>query len=406
MKSFTHSDALIARARCSEALIAERPSLFLTGYEPANGAPRFVHSARGARIIDVDGNEFIDLLMGYGSVILGHAHPAVQDAVYAALANGANPTLLCEVQIDLAERIQRLVPNAERVTFLKTGSDAVGAAVRLARAIKRKRYVLQWGQHGWHDWCCTRSPGVLEESRRYAVGFKYDDIDHLRSQFERHEGDVACVVMMPYAEELPSPGYLQDVQSLCHEYDALLVFDEVRSGFRIALGGAQEFYKVDADLVAFSKAMGNGYPISAIAGRAAHMACVLDLQITITYYRDPIPFSAALATLSELESGVALQRIAVLGQILKNHVSTLADRWSIPVALVGQDSSPSLRFNFDDSTKNSRAVRAFCSAMIGEGIIIHPLNHWFLSSSLGPDEEDRLLHAITASMAKIARLFG
>lgn len=406
MTSFAISDALTARARRAEALIAERPSLFLTGYEPANGAPRFVRSARGSRVIDVDGNEFIDLLMGYGSVILGHAHPAVQDAVHAALANGANPTLLSEVQIDLAERIQRLVPNAERVTFLKTGSDAVAAAVRLARAIKRKRYVLRWGQHGWHDWCCTESPGVLEDAKRYTIGFKYDDIEHLRSQFQRYKGDVACVVMMPYAEELPSPGYLQDVRNLCHEYDALLVFDEVRSGFRIALGGAQEFYNVDADLVAFSKAMGNGYPISAIAGPAAHMAHVLDLQITITFYRDPISISAALATLSELENGVALKRIAALGQTLKSHISALASQWSIPVTLVGQDSSPSLKFQFDDSSKNGRAIRMFCSAMIGEGIILHPLNHWFLSSSLGPDEEDRLLQATTVSVKKTAKLLG
>jgi len=406
MQSFKKSDALVARAKRSEALIGERPSLFLTGYEPVRGAPKFVRSAQGSRIIDIDGNEFVDLVMGYGSVILGHAHPAVQDSVCAALANGANPTLLSEVHVVLAEKIQELVPNAERVTFLKTGSDAVSAAVRLARAITRRRYVLQWGMHGWHDWCCAESPGVLQDTKRYTVGFKYGNIEHLRALFERYANDVACVVMMPYSEELPEPGYLEEIRKICTQSDALLIFDEVRSGFRLALGGAQQYYRVNADLVAFSKAMANGFPISAVAGREIYMSYVLDLNLTVTFYRDPIPMSAALATISELEKGDALKKLVDIGNILKSHIACAGDRWSVPVALSGHEATPTLRFGFPDDRTNKHATRAFCSSMIGEGVLVHPLHHWFLSASISQDDLSRVLEATDASLGKVAKLFA
>lgn len=404
MQSFKVSDELIARAKSAEALIAERPSLFLTGYEPARGSPKFVRSARGSRIIDVDGNEFVDLVMGYGSVILGHAHPAVQENVYAALANGANPTLLSEVHVILAEKVRELVPNAEKVTFLKTGSDAVDAAVRLARAITRKRYILQCGMHGWHDWCCPESPGVLHESKQYTLSFKYGCAEDLERLITRFTGDVAGVVMMPYCDELPALGYLQHVRKICTQAGALLIFDEVRSGFRVALGGAQQYFGVNADLVALSKAMANGFPISALAGTSSLMSNVLDLNLTVTFYRDPIPMSAALATIRELERSNALDKLVETGRLLKSHISQISERLSIPAELVGHEATPTLRFGFPDIGSNRRAIRAFSSAMIGQGVMVHPLHHWFLSASLTEEDLSRVLLAAEKSLTSVAQL--
>ncbi|WP_158666139.1 aminotransferase class III-fold pyridoxal phosphate-dependent enzyme [Pseudomonas sp. SWI36] len=396
------SDTLVKRAAKSEALIGERPSLFLTGYEPVKGAPKFVRSAFGSRIVDVDGNEFVDLIMGYGSVILGHAHPAVQEKVYASISNGANPTLLSEVHVELAEKIQSLVPNAEKVTFLKTGSDAVSAAVRLARAITRRKYVLQWGMHGWHDWCCIESPGVLQDTKKYTIGFKYGDLDNLQNHFQCHPTDIACVVMMPYCEELPGLDYLEKIRGICTEFGALLIFDEVRSGFRSALGGAQQYFNVNADLVAFSKAMANGFPISALAGREIYMSHVLDLHLTITFYRDPIAMSAALETIKELERGETLRKLVDIGSSLRSHVGCVAEQCSIPVRLTGHEATPSIKFGFLDDDKNKRATRAFCSSMIGEGVLVHPLSHWFLSGSITNQDLSKVKRAISISMERVS----
>jgi len=355
-------------------------------------------------LVDVDGNEFVDLVMGYGSVILGHAFPSVQKSVCSALANGANPTLLSEIHVILAEKIQQLVPNAERVTFLKTGSDAVSAAVRLARAITRRKFVFQWGMHGWHDWYCVESPGVLEDSKRFTVAFNYNDIEQLRTLFEAHAGDVACVVMMPNSEELPKFGYLEAVRELCTKHGALLIFDEVRTGFRLALGGAQQYFRVNADLVAFSKAMANGYSISAIAGKLDYMSSILDLRLTTTFYRDPIPMAAALATINELESSDALRRLVDLGNILKSHVAAASSGSSIPVALIGHEAMPTMKFGFTDSSYNQRALRAFSSSMVSEGVLIHPLHHWFLSASISDDDLSKILHATTVSLRKVVEI--
>lgn len=404
MQSFKKSEDWIVRAKNSEALIGERPSLFLTGYEPVKGAPKFIQSAQGCRLTDVDGNNFVDLIMGYGSVILGHANPIVQESVYTALTNGANPTLLSEVHVILAEKIQAIVPNAERVTFLKTGSDAVSAAVRLARVITGRKYILKCGMHGWHDWCCFESPGVLQETKNYTIGFNYGDIEHLRDLLNLHKNDVACIVMMPYSDELPKLDYLQEVRRLCTQYDVLFVLDEVRSGFRVALGGAQQYFKVDADLVAFSKAMANGYPISALAGKASYMSHILDLNLTFTFYRDPIPMSAALATINELERGSALKKLVDIGKTLKSHIHCSANKNSIPTVLTGHEATPTLKFGFSEEKTNKHAMRAFCSSMIGEGVLVHPLHHWFLSSSIDDDDLSKILEATDVSLSKVAKL--
>jgi glutamate-1-semialdehyde aminotransferase len=174
----------------------------------------------------------------------------------------------------------------------------------------------------------------------------------------------------------------------------------------VAPGGAQQYFGVDADLVAFSKAMANGFPISAIAGPSDLMSHVLDLNLTVTFYRDPIPMAAALATIQELEKGDALQRLVEIGAALKTHIRQTADRWSVPASLLGHEATPTLRFGFSSDSKNKQAVRSFCSSMIGEGVLVHPLHHWFLSSSINEKDLFRIMGAAERSLSKVAQLLA
>ena len=385
---------MLAQLQSVDALAQARPGMFLTGHTRFGGYPAFVERASGPYLWDVDGNRYVDYVLGYGSVILGHADPAVGAAVGRALERGANPTLLSPLQLELAARIVSLSPCAELVTFLKTGSDAVSAAVRLARAVTGKTHVLQWGHHGWHDWFGLWSPGVLEDTKARVHTFVYNDLEDAERLFAELAGDVAAVVMMPYEIEAPRPGYLEQLKQLTHEHGALFIFDEIRSGFRIALGGAQEHFGVVPDLAAFSKGIANGHAISVLAGRRVFMRRILDLGLTVTYYRLPDAMAAALATIGQLESNGGPARLAALGTRLMAGLSEAAASAGVPARMVGFPATPFIEFGYDSQSANEQAMRRFCNGMLGRGVLMMPAHHWFLCTSM--DESDIDLTVETA----------
>ena len=400
--NYARSKEYLKEAREFEALIDARPALFFTGYESVYGYPKFISRADGSYIWDVDGNRYIDLLLGYGSVILGHANRRVSDAVVDALrCTGANPTLPSINQIELARRINALVPNAERVTFLKTGSDAVSAAVRLARAVTGKRHVLHWGMHGWHDWCASRASGVLTEVKAYLHKLRYGDVAQIKDFFERFRDDVSCIVMMPYELEPPPRGYFQEIRDLCNQYGALLVLDEVRSGFRVSLGGAQEKFGIDADLIAFAKAMANGHPISALAGKKIWMSQILKLRLTLTYYRGPLEISAALATINELTRIDGPKRLSKIGASIIEGAQRAIDTTGLPAAAGGENATPALTFLYSDEKENEKAKRIFCHSMLRSGVFVNPNHHWFLSTGLSNDDIAHVIWAIEESLRRV-----
>lgn len=401
--SFTNSRNLLQRLGKVDALAQARPGMFLTGYTRLGGYPAFVERAAGPYIWDVDGNRYLDYMLGYGSVVLGHADPVVTAAVSETLAKGTNPTLLSPVHVELAERIVDIIPCAELVTFLKTGSDAIGAAVRLARAITGRTHILQWGHHGWHDWFATLSPGVLQNTKARVHPFQYNNFEDAARLFDQFRGDVAAVVMMPYEIEAPQPGYLQALKQLAHDNGALFIFDEVRSGFRIALGGAQEHFNVVPDLAAFSKAIANGHAISVLAGRREYMQRILDLALTVTYYRLPGAMAAALATIGELEAAGAADRLAVLGTRLIDGLQAVAQQAGIPARVVGFPATPFIEFDYHDQPSREHAMRQFCNGMLGRGVLMMPAHHWFLCTSLSTVDIDETIDAAAAVFSGMAR---
>jgi glutamate-1-semialdehyde 2,1-aminomutase len=401
--SFARSRALLERAREFEALIDARPALYFSGYECIGGQPIFVEKAEGPYLWDVDGNRYIDLLLGYGSVVLGHADARVTEAVVAALRRGVNPSLLSPLQAELAEKLVALIPAAEQVTFVKTGSDAVAAAVRLARAVTGRETVLQWGQHGWHDWCAFVPDGVPAAARERTLPLIYNDLDHARQLFARHSGDVACVVLMPYEIEPPEGGFLLELQALARANGALFVLDEVRSGFRISLGGAQQYFGLSPDLAAFGKAMGNGHAISVLAGRRSLMRHVLKIGLTVTYYRSPDAMAAALTTLRILEEEDGPGRLAMLGGRLLRGLKAALWTSGVEGRAVGFPQTPFIRFDQQRPDVRAKAMRLFCNNMLKRGVLLTPAHHWFVCTSMREEDIDLVIGAAEEALHAVSR---
>ncbi len=404
--SLRSSQSLLARARKVEALIDARPGLFFTGVERIGGYPVFVERASGPYIWDVDGNQYIDFILGYGSVVLGHSHPAVARAVSEeARRLGANPTLLNVQHVELAEKVVSLNPGVESVTFLKTGSDATDAAVRLARAVTGRSYVLRWGMNGWHDWCAPVSTGVLTSTSRHTLPLSYNDLDQAKSLFSQHESDVACVILMPYEIEYPEPGYLEGLRDLCRQHGAVFILDEIRSGFRISLGGAQAYFGIEADLVTYGKALANGYAISALAGRKMYMKHILSVGLTVTYYRMPDAMAAANATIDELIRIDGPRRLEALGRALMRGLDNAANEAGVPAHSKGLPWTPFIQFAYESQSRSERALRLFCNGMLSRGVLLSPSHHWFLCTSMSEKDIERTLEMAREVFSEVRRAF-
>jgi glutamate-1-semialdehyde aminotransferase len=292
-------------------------------------APNYVARASGVRVWDVDGNEYLDLPMALGPILLGHAHPAVNEAIAGQLRDGITYTLPHPLELEVADRIAAVVPGAERVRFAKSGSDATSAAVRVSRASTGRDRVIVAGYHGWHDWyiaSTSRRLGVPAAVRELIASVPFGNLDALRDALRRTPGEVACVMVEPAGAQEPEPGYLHDLIALTHEHGALAVFDEVITGFRLAPGGAQERYGVAADLVCFGKALGNGMPISALVGRAEHMDLLEDVFFSGTHGGEALSLAAARATLDVLASEPVHEHLWRLGGVLGDGVRTAIAR--------------------------------------------------------------------------------
>jgi glutamate-1-semialdehyde aminotransferase len=293
------SRELLARARGlipgASQTMSKGPTQWAQGV-----APTYVERAAGCRVWDVDGNEYIDLPMGLGPMILGHGHPAVNAAITEQLGRGITYTLPHPLEIDVAQRIVDIVPGVERVRFAKTGSDVTSAAIRLARGLTGRDRVIVAGYHGWHDWYIgsTSWPlGVPRQVAELVEAVPAADVDALQQALERRRGEIAAVIIEPAGAKEPGTAGLQQIIDLTHDHGALAVFDEIVTGLRLAPGGAQQHYGVQADLTCLGKALGNGMPIAALAGRASHMDELERIFFSGTHGGEALSLAAAAATL-------------------------------------------------------------------------------------------------------------
>ena len=275
--------------------LSKGPTQFVQGV-----APKYLAKSRGSHVWDVDGNEYIDYPMGLGSVILGHNYPEVSHAISCQLDEGVSFSLMNPLEVELAELLVSVIPWADMVRFGKNGSDATTGSIRAARAYTGREKVFHCGYHGWHDWYIggtTRNKGVPQGSIELQFEFPYNDLSRLEQMFDEHPGQVAAVIMEPYRTDSPYPGYLQGVKDLAHANGAVLIYDEVASGFRFCLGGISEIYGVTPDIGCFGKAMGNGMPISAIVGHAEVMTIFDDLFYSFTFGGECLSLASSIATI-------------------------------------------------------------------------------------------------------------
>lgn len=300
--------------------LAKGPAQYVNGV-----APKYLKRGKNAHVWDVDGNEYIDLNMAIGPLSLGYAIPEIDQAIKDQLEDGITFSLMHPLEVEVAELIREVVPNTESVRYSKTGADVVSAAVRLARAFTKKNKILCCGYHGWHDWYISvtdRNAGIPKVIEDMSFTINYNDT---QSVIDSIDEDVACIILEPFVFQEPRDNFLQELRRICDEKGILLVFDEMWTGFRVALGGAQEYFGVRADLALFSKAVANGMPIGILTGRKDIMALLdKDVFFFTTFGGEALSLAATKATIEFMKKNNVQGVIAEKGRKLKDGYNKIA----------------------------------------------------------------------------------
>jgi len=326
----TCSDEWYARATAlipgGTQTLAKGPGQYVGGV-----APKYLLRGKGSHVWDVDGNEFIDLNMAIGPLSLGYGYEAVDRAIREQLEDGITFSMMHPLEVEVAELIREAVPNAEMLRYSKTGADVTSAAVRLARAFTGRAKVICCGYHGWHDWYISvtdRSRGVPGAVEGLTRTFDYNDV---ASVVDVLDEDTACAILEPMIFDEPRDGFLHELKAACRRNGTLLIFDEMWTGFRFALGGAQERFGVQADLMCYSKAIANGMPLAVLAGRADVMRlCERDVFFYTTFGGEALSLAAAKATIRELRDRRVPEYLARQGRVLRDGYNDLARELDMP----------------------------------------------------------------------------
>jgi glutamate-1-semialdehyde 2,1-aminomutase len=301
--------------------LAKGPGQFTKGV-----APIYLQKGKGSHVWDVDGNEYLDYNSAIGPISLGYAYPAVDEAIKKQLADGITFSLMHPLEVELSELICEIIPNAEAVKISKTGADMTSAAIRVSRAFTGREKVFCCGYHGWHDWyigVTSRNKGIPEAIQNLSYTFEYNDIESLKAALD---DTVAAVILEPFIFEAPKPDYLQQLAEVCKANGTLLIFDEMWTGFRIALGGAQEYFDVKPDLAVYSKACANGMPIALLTGRADVMELFNhDVFSYTTFGGEALSLAACVATINEIRDKNVPQYLDEKGALLKNGYNQIAE---------------------------------------------------------------------------------
>jgi glutamate-1-semialdehyde 2,1-aminomutase len=407
-------------------------------FRKANAPHPLVYThAQGVKLIDADENEYLDFALSQGPMVLGHSHPDVLDAVERASRHGQLYAALHEAEIELAETLQAIIPCAERLRFSVTGSEADHTAIRVARAVTgRPRFLRFEGHyHGWFDnvaygiggpslaalgererpHAVAWTQGLPANTREEFIVLPWNDLALLERTVEQHHAELAAVITEPIMCNTgciePAPGFLQGMRALCDRYGIALIFDEVITGFRVHLGGAQAYYGVTPDLAIFAKAIANGYPISVLAGRQEWMQPIVDGKVIHagTANAGNPSIAAALATIQVMQRDGAQAKMMRLGQRLKAGLQQAARDTGQRVLVQGPGAMVHLAFTDLDCAKDLRDTFAFDRAKLGRfvlglqeaGVRILSRGMFYLSSAHSEEDVD---HAVAASKAMMASL--
>lgn len=374
-RSTKKSQQLLARAekiipRASQTL-SKAPDQFIRGV-----SPYAIAKGKGCYVWDVDGNKYIDLISSLGAIILGHQHPVIDRAVIAQRKRGVIFSLPGDIEVELAEEIARIIPFAESVRFGLNGADATSAAIRVARAYTGRDHVAKCGYHGWSDWSISthplRSRGVPPPVKALTHEFSYNKIETLEKIFTEHGNDIAAVILEPYSNVLPKDDFLKKVKDLAHKHGAVLIFDELVTGFRIAKGGAAEYFGVSPDLATYGKAISNGEPLSVLVGRKEVMS-VLDGQDVFfsTTYAGYLPsIAAAIANLRYMKTHNVQKKLWNTGELFMKEYDRVAKKHGLATYAEGLPFHPYLIFK-NSAGEDDLALRSlFIQEVAKRGILV------------------------------------
>jgi glutamate-1-semialdehyde aminotransferase len=405
--NITRSQELFEEAKTlvpGGVLGARKPGDFIEGEYPI-----FLEYGKGSRLTDVDGNEFIDFLCGYGPIILGYREDEVDDAVIKQIKDkGFCFTLTQRYQNQLAKKLTELVPCSELSIFLKTGSDATTAAIRIARAYTNRIKVMRCGYHGWHDWCVEMKGGIPEKFYEDVYEFRYNNLDQLEDLMKKYGDQTAAIIMTPFGHpihqkmEIPKPGFLEGVRELANKHGTVLVFDEVRTCFRLRMGGAQELYGITPDLTVLGKGMANGYAISVVTGKTdVMMAAAQKLFISSTFFPNSDGYIAALKTIEIMERDNVLNNIWEKGNRLLTKIQKIIDKYEVGAELSGVAPMFFITFKRDEANTQKEKRDDFYTQLIRKGFFFTPHHHAYISYRHTEEDLDKTATAIDEAMAYV-----
>ncbi|TYA59702.1 glutamate-1-semialdehyde 2,1-aminomutase [Formosa maritima] len=415
----------------SSALFAEAETVIPGGvnspvraFKAVGGTPVFIKKAKGAYLIDEDNNQYIDYINSWGPMILGHAYKPVVDAIIEKTKLGTSFGTPTEIETKIAQLAVSMVPNIDKIRFVNSGTEACMSAVRLARGYTGKDKIIKFAgcYHGHSDsfliqagsgavtFGSPNSPGVTKGTAQDTLLARYNDISNVQDLIEANKGEIACIILEPVAGNMgcipPKDDFLQKLRILCDANDILLVFDEVMTGFRLAKGGAQELYGVEADLVCFGKVIGGGLPVGAFAGRAEimnHLAPLGPVYQAGTLSGNPLAMAAGLAMLTELnEDKDIYKRLAEKTAYLHKGMSEVLEKLKIEHTINRVGSMISVHFSETAvkdietaATGNNDSFKAFFHGMLDEGVYIAPsaFETWFISDALSYEDLDKTIAA-------------
>jgi len=424
----------------SEALFQEAQSVIPGGvnspvraFSGVGGSPLFIERAEGAYIYDVDGKAYIDYIGSWGPMVLGHNNAEIRNAVIEAAERGLSFGAPTEMEVKMAELVCELVPSMDMVRMVNSGTEATMSAIRLARGFTHRDKLIKFEgcYHGHADHLLVKagsgaltlgqpnSPGVPADVVRHTLTCTYNDLDSVRQAFEQYPDDIACVIVEPVAGNMncipPQPGFLQGLRDLCDEFGALFIIDEVMTGFRVALGGAQAYYNVTPDLTCLGKIIGGGMPVGAFGGRKEVMEALAPLGPVYqagTLSGNPIAMAAGYACLTQLSQPGVHSTLTSLTERLCAGLKRVAEQYAIPLVTNQVGAMFGLFFTDDkevscyaDVTRcDTERFKQFFHLMLEEGVYFAPsaFEAGFMSLAHSEEDIDRTIEAARRSFAKLA----
>jgi len=374
--------------------------------------PKFLNEAHGCRVVDPDGNEYIDFMCAYGPMVLGYGDPAVETAAERQRRLCDVGNLPAPVMVELAERLVDLTTGMGWAMFAKNGSDVCTWSVAVARQATGRDLVAMVGgsYHGVHGWCNSFQRGFPDAERASVVTFAWNDAGSLERLFAQHRGKIAAVIITPFRHdamhdsELPTREFLDSVRRQCTGNGAVMIVDDVRAGFRLHIGGSLQHWGVTSDMCVYSKAVANGYPLAVMLGTDSLRNAAQGVFYTGTFATQAVPLAASLATVEQLIARDAIAHMDRVGRRLCTGLTKRAQAAGLAVTLSGPPSIPFMTFGADQGSFDRS--RTFSAACVAGGVFFHPHHNWFVSAAHAEADIDAALAVAEQGFAEVVAEHG